>query len=268
MNRALFRAMFKQHGKKVAKLSTGILLYEGLLTWVYPVISENLAVTQIAESIPSPVKTVFGIAEEARMDTFEAFISGQFFARIWVMLMALYNVETATDLLAKLVDDGSMAFILSTPVSRDEVFSTQALVLLTGNGLLVFATLLGLSYGTYKSNIAINHWRYLRFGILGLAFYTFIGAYSLFFSALFCEEETALTFAAGLTLAFYALDVVGGLNEKFARARKLSLFRWYKSQEVLEGEYDPAEPILGLTVGAAILFYLGTQVFERRNLAI
>lgn len=78
MNRALFRAMMKQNGKKIAKLATGIVLYEGLLTWVYPVISENPAVAQIAESLPSTVKTVFGVSEEARMDTFEAFISGQF----------------------------------------------------------------------------------------------------------------------------------------------------------------------------------------------
>ncbi|WP_242837406.1 hypothetical protein [Desulfitobacterium metallireducens] len=58
----------------------------GLLTWVYPVISENPDVAQIAESIPSAVKTVLGVSEEARVDTFEAFISAQFFARIWAML--------------------------------------------------------------------------------------------------------------------------------------------------------------------------------------
>ncbi|AHF08705.1 hypothetical protein DESME_15065 [Desulfitobacterium metallireducens DSM 15288] len=49
-------------------------------------ISENPDVAQIAESIPSAVKTVLGVSEEARVDTFEAFISAQFFARIWAML--------------------------------------------------------------------------------------------------------------------------------------------------------------------------------------
>lgn len=54
------------------------------------------------------------------------------------MLMALYNVETANELLAKMVDDGTLALLLSTPVSRNEFFATQALVLLSGNALLVF----------------------------------------------------------------------------------------------------------------------------------
>lgn len=268
MNRALFRAMLKQHGKKMAKLSTGIILYESLLTWVYPALSENPAITQIAESIPSAVKTVFGVSEEARVDTFEAFISAQFFARIWVMLMALYNVETANELLAKLVDDGSLAFLLSTPVPREELFSTQALLLLTANALLVLATLTGLYCGAYRFGISINRWRYFRFGILGFAFYTLIGAYSLFFSAWLTEGEHALTFAAGLTLAFYALDVAGGLSDTLSWTRKLSLFQWYKPQEVLEGTVDPAVSILGLTAGAVILFNLGIQVFKEKDLAI
>lgn len=268
LNRALFRAMFKQHGKKIAKLSMGIILYENLLSWIYPVISENPAVTQIAESIPTAVKTVFGVSEEARVDTFEAFISAQFFARIWVMLMALYNVETTNELLAKLVDDGSLAFLLSTPVPRDEIFSTQALVLLAANALLVLATLLGLYGGAYQFGIPINRWRYFRFGILGFAFYSLIGAYSLFFSAWSTEGEKAIAFAAGLTLAFYGLDVAGGLSDKLSWTRKLSLFQWYKAQEVLEGTVNPAGPILGLTAGALILFNLGIQVFREKDLAI
>ena len=268
MNRALFRAMLKQHRKKIVKLSTGIILYEGLLTWVYPVISKNPAVTEIAESIPSAVKTVFGVSEEARVDTFEAFISAQFFARIWVMLMALYNVQTTNDLLAKLVDDGSLAFLLSTPVSRNEILITQAMVLLTANSLLIIATLVGLYGGAYRFEIPIDHWQYFRFGILGLAFYSLIGAYSLFFSAYLAEGESAFTYAAGLTLGFYALDVAGGLSDKLSWARKLSLFQWYQPQQVLEGTVDPKGMILGLTAGAAILFNLGIRVFEEKDLAI
>ncbi|GBG57525.1 ABC transporter permease [Sporomusaceae bacterium FL31] len=85
---------------------------------------------------------------------------------------------------------------------------------------------------------------------------------------MFCDEERALTFAAGLTFAFYAFDVVGGLSDKLAWVRKLSLFRWYQSQEVLEGTIDPARSILGLSLGAAILFYLGIRVFKEVDLAL
>lgn len=268
MNEALFRAMMKQNGKKIAKLSTGIILYEGLLTYVYPVISENPAVTQIAESIPSAVKTVFGVSEEARVDTFEAFISAQFFARIWAMLMALYNVESANELLAKMVEDGSLAFLLSTPVPRDEFLSTQALVLFSGNALLVLFTFLGLYGGTYRFGIKIDHWRYVRFAILGFAFFSLIGAYSLFFSASLAREDIAVTLAAGLTLTFYAFDVAGGLSDKLSSLRKLSLFQAYQPQELLEGTADPAKKILGLTTGAAVLLSLALFAFDKKDLPL
>ncbi len=268
MNRALFRAIFKQYRKKVAAISTGIVLYEGLLTWVYPVIARNPAVTEVAESMPSVVKTVFGISENARVDTFEAFISGQFFARIWVMLMALYGIQTANSLLAKMVDDGTMAFLLSTPVSRSEIISTQVGVLMSTTTILVVATIVGLYFGTLCSEININHRRYMRLGFLGIAFFSLIEMYSLFLSAWFVEEERALTYAAGLTLAFYALDIVGGLSGKLSGLKNFSIFQWFQPQEVLEGTINPRRTFLGLSAASIALWYLTKKVFETKDLTI
>jgi len=269
MNRALFRAMFKQYRKKVMAISTGIILYEGLLTWVYPVIAKNPAVTEIAQSLPSTVKTVFGVPENARTDTFEAFISGQFFARIWVMIMALYGIGTANALLGKIVDDGSIAFLLSTPVSRSEIISTQTGVMMSTNAILVAATIVGLYFGTFCSGIEIEHGRYIDLGLLGLSFFSLIEIYSLFFSAWFVEEEErALTYAAGLTLLFYGLDIAGGLSDKLFWLKNLSLFQWFQPQEVLEGTTDPLWPIIGISVASVILWFLTKKVFETKDLAI
>lgn len=262
------RAVLKQHWPKTAKLSAGIILYEALLTWVYPAVAENPAVTEIAGAIPAPVKTVFGVSSDARVDTFESFISGQFYARIWAMLIALYNMETANELVGKLVDDGSMAFLLSTPVSREEIILTQAVLLLSGNLSLVASTLVGLYGGIFLFGIEIDLWNYLHFGMMGLAFFSVIGAYSLLFSAWFTEEEKAFTYAAALSLAFYALDVAGGLSDKLAWVRKLSLFQWYKPQEVLEGTANPWGAILGMSAGAVLVAALAIRVFSEKDLAI
>ena len=250
-------------------ISTGIILYEGLLTWVYPVIAKNPAVTEIAQSLPSTVKTVFGVPENARTDTFEAFISGQFFARIWVMIMALYGIGTANALLGKIVDDGSIAFLLSTPVSRSEIISTQTGVMMSTNAILVAATIVGLYFGTFCSGIEIEHGRYIDLGLLGLSFFSLIEIYSLFFSAWFVEEEErALTYAAGLTLLFYGLDIAGGLSDKLFWLKNLSLFQWFQPQEVLEGTTDPLWPIIGISVASVILWFLTKKVFETKDLAI
>lgn len=268
MNRAFFRAMFRQQRSKLVKFSTGILLYEGLLTWVYPLISKNSAVTNIVDSIPSTVKTVFGVSPKAKADTFEAFISAQFLARIWSVLMALYGINTANALLSKLVDEGSLVFPLSTPVSRTNILTTQTAVLLNGNAALVAATILGLFVWTFWFRVRIRYLRYLSLGALSLAFFSLISSYSFLFAAWAEDGEQASAYAYGLTFAFYALDVIGGLSKNSAWVGHFSIFKYFKPQEVLEGTSDPSRAIIGLTAGSAILMALTISVFNGKDLPL
>lgn len=268
MNRALFRAMFKQYRKKVGSIAAGIVLYEGLLTAVYPVIAKNPAVAEIAESLPSAVKTVFGVPENSRTDTFEAFIAGQFYARIWVMVMALYGIQTANALLAKMVDDGSLALLLAAPVSRSEILATQTGVLLSTTVILVAVTIFGLFFGTVRAGIAIEGKNYLRLGFLGIAFFSLIELYSLFFSAWFCEQEKALTYSMGLTLSFYGMDILGGLSDRFAWLRCFSIFQCFQPQEILEGTVNPKGSVVKLSAVSLLLWHFARKVFEKQDLPI
>lgn len=268
LNRAFFRAMFRQQRPKLIKFSTGIVLYEGLLTWVYPLISKNSAVTNIVDSIPSTVKTVFGVSPKAKADTFEAFISAQFLARIWSVMMALYGINAANALLSKLVDEGSLVFPLSTPVSRTNILTTQTAVLLSSNASLVAATILGLFVGTFWFKIRIKYSRYLSLGTLSLAFFSLISSYSFLFAAWAEDGEQASAYAYGLTFAFYALDVIGGLSKNSAWVGHFSIFKLFKPQEVLEGTLNPSKAIIGLTAGSAILTAIAVGIFNSRDLPL
>lgn len=268
LNRAFFRAMFRQQRPKLVKLSTGIVLYEGLLTWVYPLISKNAAVSGIVDSIPSTVKTVFGVSPKAKADTFEAFISAQFLARIWSVLMALYGIKAANDLLSKLLDEGSLVFPLSTPVSRINILTTQTAVLLSSNATLVAVTMMGLFVGTFWFRIRIRYSRYLNLGALAVAFFSLISSYSFLFAAWSEDGEKASAYAYGLTFAFYALDVIGGLSNKSAWVGNLSIFKFFKPQEVLEGTMDPFDGIVGLSAGSAIITAIAIIIFNSRDLPL
>lgn len=218
--------------------------------------------------MPSTVKTVFGVSSRAKADTFEAYISGQFLARIWTMLMAFYGTSTANALLSKLVDNGSLVFPLSTPVSRKDVLTTQTIVLLSSNGILIVFMLMGLFLGAAWFGIELKHGRYLQLGLLALALFSVICNYSFLFSALFTDNERALTYAYGLTFVFYVMDVIGGLSNKLSWVKRLSLFNFYKPQEVLEGSKNPFGAILGLSAVAFILSKISIYLFEEKDLAL
>jgi len=268
INLPFFQAMFKQQSAGMWKISAGIVLYEGLLTWVYPAISKGTpAVSEIVEAFPSPVKVVFGVSPEAGTDTFAAYISSQFFSRIWTMVMAAYEINTANALLAELLADGSLAFPLSAPVARSEILTTQAAVLAVNNILLTALTLSALFIGAAIFGIKIEHGKYLKFALLSLAFFSAIGSYSFLFSTL-AEKEKSLAYAYGLTALFYGLDVVAGLSAKLSWAGRFSLFRLLKPQEVLEGTIQPAGKTTALLLSAGLILYLAVRVFANKDLPL
>ena len=268
MNRAFFRIMYKHQRNKLLKISTGIVLYEGLLAWVYPLISDNKSVSDIVGSIPSTVKTVFGVSPEARTDTFEAFISAQFFSRIWSVLLAIYGINTANSLLSKLIDDGSLVFPLTTPVPRSEIITTQNTVLLAANSTIIGATIGGLLVWCSRFGIPIKQLRCLYLGTLALTFFTFISSYSFLLAAWIDGEERASAYAYALTFVFYAFDVIGGLSKRSAWVGSLSIFKIFKPQEILEGSANPFPAIAGLTAGSALLTFVTMKVFEGRDLPL
>lgn len=261
------KVMFKEQCNNLFKISSAIVFYEGLLTLVYPAISRTPALSDIVESIPSTVKTVFGVANDARTDTFEAYISSQFFARIWTIAMAAYGISAANSLLAKLIDDGSLAFPLATPTSRCKILYTQSMVLLLNNSFLTGITFIGILLGAKIFNIKIVVKHYLGLGLLSLAFFSVITSYAFLFSTLL-EKEKSSAYAYGLTFIFYVLDVMAGLSDKWKWTENLSLFKLFKPQEVLEGSLDPTGKTIGLGVGACLLMYIAFLIFDNRDLPL
>lgn len=267
INLPFFRAMLKQQRSTMFKFCAGIILYEELLTWVYPAIAKAPAMQEIVDAFPVPVKTVFGVAPDARTDTFESYISSQFFARIWTMLMAFYGISTANALLAKLVDDGSLALPLSAPVSRGKIITTQAAVLFANNSIIITMTFWGLYLGTGLFGIYIEKTYYRRLLLLSLAFFSLIGSYAILLATLTTREKS-LAYAYGLTMVFYALDVLAGLSDKLSRLAYLSLFRLFKPQEVLAGSINPAAITGGLLLGAGIVHGVAMYIFAKKDLPL
>ncbi|MCL1918752.1 MAG: ABC transporter permease subunit [Peptococcaceae bacterium] len=262
-----FKAMFKEQRSSLLKISGGFILYETLLSWVYPAIAKTPAVGEIVDTIPSTVKTVFGVSPDARTDTFEAFFSSQFLARIWTLIMAAYGITTANALLAKLIDNGSLALPLSAPLSRSQLLATQAALLFVNNAVLIGVTFGGVYGSTRFFKIKIDKTAYFKLSLLSLSFFSAVSSYAFLFATLGSKEKS-LAYSYGVTALFYGLDVIAGLWDKLNWAESLSLFHLLKPQDVLEGTVKPASAIIGLAASAAALLEIAGWVFEKRDLPL
>ena len=268
LQKSLYLTMLKQQAMKLISYSCGIVAYECLLTGVYPTVVKSPAVAEIVDSFPSSVKGIFGVSTNTKSVSFEAYISGQFFSRIWTLIMSIYGINTADALVAKLVENGFMSFPLSTPVARTTIMVTQIAVLLTGFALLTGVTILGLFGGATAARIAVDAWPYWRLGLLGFTFFSTIGAYNMLFSALFNEERQTLLSGAVLTFVFYGLDVIARINPKFSTLGKFTVFGLFRVQDLLEGKVDSGESTVLLAGLALGLYVLSVLVFAVKDIPV
>ena len=151
--------------------------------------------------------------------------------------------------------------------SRSELLNTQIGVLLTELALVASAALGGIYITTAYFKIKIARWQYLRLGILAFSLSSAISAYSLLLAVIFDTEEEVLRYASVFTFAFYGLDVVSSLCDRFSGLKHLTPFGLYYPQEVLRGKVPTREFVI-LSVITGVSLVLAGILFNRKDLTV
>ncbi|WJH36128.1 permease [Paenibacillus sp. CC-CFT747] len=138
MNATLYKQMLQVHLKGFLNYACGSAFYILLMFWLYPGIARNAkAIDDLVASMPAGVGKAFSLNG---FGSAEAFISGEYYGLLLVLILAVVSVQVATRLMAKLVDQGAMAYLLATRTTRAKVAFTQAGVLVTGLALILAVT--------------------------------------------------------------------------------------------------------------------------------
>src|SRR5690242_11221445 len=143
MNVALYKHMMKIHIKGMMNYAFGSAFYILLMFWLFPSFAgNNAALDEMIKSLPPGMTKAFNLGNG--FGTVEGFISGEYYGLLLVLIVSIFCVLFTTQLMAKLVDQGSMAFLLATPTTRGKVALTQAAVFVTGLlSIMVVTTLCG-----------------------------------------------------------------------------------------------------------------------------
>jgi ABC-2 type transport system permease protein len=266
LNRALFRAMFKRQGKKTLSYAIGLSLYNLLLIGVFPTLSQTKGMAKLAEDLPKLAR-VFRLTSDYALNRFESFVSSQCFGQVWILVMSIYTISTANELIAQNVSNGTMAYLLSSPEGRLDVLSTQITVLISGLVLLILLTELGM-WGEMKFfKVSLDDKAFSFLGILAFALFLTVGAYSFLFSTFFDNEENVILGASCMTFVWYALDVLSGLDDRFSWVRNVTIFGFFRPQAVLEGE-KPVFSTFLLAAFSMVFLTLSSCIFQRKDLYV
>lgn len=268
MNDALYLTLLKQDGKKLMGCSAGIILYQWLLTWVYPILIKSPAIGELTKGFPSEIKKAFGVSAGEEIDlSYEAYISAQFTGRIWSLLLAIYGVYGVKSLLVEPIEQGVMVFPLSAPLTRSEIFNSCISAYLTQLGLINSAQWVGILAATAFFDIDIDRWKYFKLSISAASLGAVIVSYC-FFLAVAATDTKAFGYTGAITFLLYGLSIASSISKNYNWLKYVTPFTLYRSQDILQGKADSAKEILGGVAITAIFFNWAAKLFAVRDFLV
>lgn len=270
MNKALYKHMMSIHIKLMMNYAFGSAFYIILMFWLFPSFaSNNAALDELIQNLPQGLTSAFNLG--SGFGTVEAFISGEFYGLLLVLILSIFCILFTTQLMAKLVDQGAMAYLLIVPTTRGKVALTQAMVFVTGLFLIItVTTLCGFAgYALFIGKLSDFHGgAYLEMNIAAFLLFFAVGGIAFLVSSLTNDEKKALGISGFLTFGFFSIDFLGKLSDTIHWMRNLSYFSLYDPSGVIDGRASLTFPWLLLAVIGLVTYATGIMLFRKRDLPL
>lgn len=270
MNVPIFKQMLKVNLKVFLNYSFGSAFYILLMFYIYPGIADNNeSLDSLIQSMPEGIGKAFGL--ENGFGSIDSFISGEYYGLLFLLILSIFCVLVSTQLIAKLVDQGSMAYLLSAPTTRTKVAFTQALVLLTGLMLIMaITTLAGFAgYAWFIGNLAeFDASGFVQLNVASLLLFFAIGGISYLISSLSNDEKKALTLSGIVIFGFFSLNLVGKISEQLHWLRNISIFSLFDPGQIVSGKADWVLVVPLLVSIGVICFAAAIIIFRKRSLPL
>ena len=266
MNWTLYKATFRANWVLALIFTLIIMIYVTTSAAMFDPDSVE-AMDAMFSLLPEAMIKVFGFINLGTDLT--TYISNYLYGFILIIFPMIYCIILANRLVAKHVDRGSMAYLLTTPNSRVRVASTQALYLVTSLAavlIVVVAAAILMSELMFPgmlnvgSFLALNWLTYL--GML------VVGGIGFLSSCLFNETRFSLAFGAGFPLLSLVSRMLSGLSEDIAWLEYLSVFSFLEIDKILADASYVLLPTLILLALAAVLYVTAVWIFDRKSLAL
>jgi ABC-2 type transport system permease protein len=177
----------------------------------------------------------------------------------------------STQLIAKLVDQGSMAYLLSTPTTRGKIAFTQASVFFSSILLIMAITTLSGFIGTalfIEDANAFHAEKFIQINIGAFLLFFAVGGISFLISSLANDEKKAMGISGVIAFGFFSLDMMGKISEKIEWLRNLTIYSLFRPSEIVTGEADLTLAWILLGVIGLVSIGLGIIMFRKRDLPL
>ncbi len=261
----LFKSTLKRNWSLILIFFLVLTMYSGVMISMYDPASME-AFDQMLALLPEGAINALGFSGIA--SDLAGYIAGTLYGMLLVAFPMVYSIILGVRLIAKPVDNGSMAYYLSTPNSRVKIVLTQGIYALL-SVLVLCGLIFGLTVGIcglmFPGSLDIGQY----FNVWFITLLVNLSAISICFfcSCLFNESKHASGAASAITIGMLLLSMIANASEDYKMLNNLTIY----------GLYDPLNvahnglPVVPVMVYLAIifgLFVLGIVIFRRKRLPL
>lgn len=266
MSLPLLKRTFRSNWKLLLIFALVLALYLVIITGMYdPDTRESMEV--LLRALPSELMAAFGF--DLTSATLTGFLASYYYGFIALIFPMLYAIITANRLIARHVDRGSMAFLLSSPYTRRAVAGTQAFYLIFSVTLLMgIVTALGMAVcrGMFLGELDVKAFALLNVG--ALLMHLALSGIAFLASCVFNDTRHSLLLGAGVPIGFYLLKMLSDTGEKLAFLKYFTLFSLFDTKAILVESGAILPEFVTLFVLLILLYTMSILIFTRKDLPL
>lgn len=261
------KALFKMEVKANYKL---FLLFAGILTLYVSVISAMYdpklgnSLNEMAQSMPE-LFAAFGMSNPGT--TLLEFLITYLYGFLFLLIPFLFTLILSYRLIAKDIDQGSMAYLLNTSYSRKQIFLTQLSVLVLSVFVLLLYACSLIVVGCevmFQGELELLKFLVLNIGLFFL--HLFLISLCYFFSCLCNEAKYAIGFGAGFGIVFFLLQMLSQVNDKIDWMKYLTPFTLFQPDALIHYEANGFAGILIFAFTSIVFMVFTLYRFKQKDL--
>lgn len=266
INKVLVKKSIKSNYKIITIIMCVIVLYCMIIIGMYTPGSNKTVDAIKALDYPPELLNAFGFNLEAT--TLIGFISSFLYGMIMIVFPMIAYIVIANRLVALMVDKGSMACILSKPVSRKKVAVTQAVFLIVSVIIMVIlSTVYIIAQIKFTDKGSFNTGTFIKLNLGLLLLHYALSSICFIFSCIFNDSSKSLTFGAGIPILFYVIKMLSDSGEKVQNFKYATIMTLFNPQKITSGE-NVVLPFLLLFAIGTILYILSIYIFNRKDMCL
>ena len=198
-----------------------------------------------------------------------------FYGMMSIIIPTIYVVVTANNLLARQVDDGSMAYVLSSPIKRKNVALVQ-MGFLVGSLFVTFlsTTLIHLIIANLTGTDSLNNGEIILLNLMSYVTVLAISGICFMFSGIFNRSKYSIGCGGMISVFFILMSMMamfGGLSSSMSALgnfKYLTIITLCNNDSILSGTKTWIIDGAFLIGISTITYLIGTSWFKKKDLPL